>query len=76
MSDIVERLRALAREYHQHRPHYDEAADEIERLHQLSTAARRAVDYHRLGYESGTAFNANVMIELMDRLGTTLDETP
>jgi len=32
MSDIVERLLALAREYHQHRPHYEEAAAEIERL--------------------------------------------
>ena len=32
MTDIVERLRALAREYHQHRPHYQEAAAEIERL--------------------------------------------
>jgi len=32
MTDIVERLRELAREFHQHRPHYTEAADEIERL--------------------------------------------
>jgi hypothetical protein len=32
MNDVVERLRALAKYYHQHRPHYTEAADEIERL--------------------------------------------
>lgn len=32
MTDLVERLRALAREYHQHRPHYEAAAAEIERL--------------------------------------------
>jgi len=32
MSYLVERLRALAVEYHQHRPHYEEAADRIEAL--------------------------------------------
>lgn len=32
MSDLTERLRALAREYYQHRPHYEAAAAEIERL--------------------------------------------
>jgi uncharacterized coiled-coil DUF342 family protein len=32
VTDIVERLRALADEYHQHAPHYRDAADEIERL--------------------------------------------
>lgn len=30
--DIVERLRELAHEYHQHCPHYTEAAAEIEHL--------------------------------------------
>jgi predicted nuclease with TOPRIM domain len=32
MTDLVERLRALADEFHQHSPHYREAADEIGRL--------------------------------------------
>jgi hypothetical protein len=32
MDDIVVRLRTLASQYHQHRPHYQEAAAEIERL--------------------------------------------
>ena len=32
MTDIVERARALGREHWQHKRHYDELADEIERL--------------------------------------------
>ena len=44
MSDIVERLRALGREYWRHKPHYEEAADEIDRLRAALKAAA-----HELG---------------------------
>jgi len=44
MSDLVERLHALAREYHQHRPHYEEAADEIDRLRATIDAQSAAIE--------------------------------
>ena len=45
MSDLVERIRALARDYHQHRPHYEEAADRIEAL---EAALREILDWDEL----------------------------
>jgi DnaJ-class molecular chaperone len=46
----VERLRALARDYHQHRPHYEEAAARIEAL---EAALRMLIDNVESGsYES------------------------
>ncbi len=62
MIDIVERLRALAREFHQHRPHYNEAADEIERL----KVALQRID----GINDNPAiFNADIEAVLRSVLG-------
>jgi hypothetical protein len=48
VTDIVETLRVLAHEYHQHRPYYTEAADEITRLRaqrdELVRITRKIVD--------------------------------
>ena len=49
MTDIVERLRELAHEYHQHRPYYTEAAHEIERLRkEMHVAYLQAAEINRL----------------------------
>jgi multidrug resistance efflux pump len=62
--DIVERLRALAREYHQHRPHYEEAADEIERLQEL------------LWQEAGNRVETERLRAALQRLITDYEDVP
>ena len=41
----------------------------------LRAACQKAVDYHRLGYDSASDFDANTMIAIMDELGVILDES-
>ena len=55
--DIVTRLHELARDYHQHRPHYLEAADEIIYLRAALATCRelRKLDALEIGSLRGTS---------------------
>jgi len=58
MTDIVERLRELAKDYHQHRPHYTEAADEIERLRAITRLQDNEIKMLRGRLRADAPFNA------------------
>jgi len=50
-----------------------EQAYQIAKLERVLALAKKAVAYHRLGYDLNSSFDANAMLAIMDELGEATD---